>query len=334
VLITNFPMAHSRYAQIKSWEWNLPLDRGEDQEKSEKGMRKSSLSPFSKVFLNGSFVDITRAKISVFDRGFLYGDGLFETMRAYWGEVFRLEDHLDRLFRSAKEIELSLPYTRKELQNIVRRLLRINGLSRAYIRLTLSKGVSEPGLISKPKSSPTLVIVARDFKPLSPSEYRKGWRATVVETRQNQASPLSRLKSLNFLNNILARKEAEAKRVAEGILLNTLGEVTEASASNIFLVKKGVVITPLEESGLLPGITRKVVLELASSLGVEAYDKKVFLDDLMVADEAFLTNSLIEIMPLVEIDGRPVGNGKPGPLTQRIHKAYQELVKEEIKVKR
>jgi branched-chain amino acid aminotransferase len=282
-----------------------------------------------KIFLNGSFVNLTRAKISVFDRGFLYGDGLFETMRAYSGEVFRLEDHLDRLFHSAKEIELSLPYTRRELRTIIKRTLKINGLSKAYIRLTLSRGVSEPGLISKPQSSATLAIVAREFKPLSPSEYRKGWRAIVVETRQNQASPLSRLKSLNFLNNILARKEAQSKRVDEGILLNTLGEVAEASTSNIFLVKRGIIITPPEESGLLPGITRGVVLELAPNLGLKAYNRRVSLDDLMGAEEAFLTNSLIEIMPVVEIDGRPLGNGKPGKVTQRIHKAYQELVNRE-----
>jgi branched-subunit amino acid aminotransferase/4-amino-4-deoxychorismate lyase len=171
--------------------------------------------------------------------------------------------------------------------------------------------------------------VARHFKPPSPSEYRKGWKAVVVETRQNQGSPLSRLKSLNFLNNIWARREAEAKRVDEGILLNTLGEVAEASTSNIFLVKKGVVITPPEESGLLPGITRRVVLELTSTLGLEVYDKKVFLDDLMVAEEAFLTNSLIEIMPLVEIDGRRIGKGKQGPITEKIHKAYRACVAKE-----
>jgi len=283
-----------------------------------------------KIFLNGSFVNLTRAKISIFDRGFLYGDGLFETMRAYSGEVFRLEDHLGRLFRSAKVIELSLPYSRRELRIIIKRVLKINGLSQAYIRLTLSRGVSEPGLISKPQRSATLAIVAREFKPLSPSEYRKGWRAIVVKIRQNQASPLSRLKSLNFLNNILARKEAQSKRADEAILLNTLGEVSEASTSNIFLVKKGIIITPSEESGLLPGITRGVVLELVLNLGLKAYSRRVSLDDLMGAEEAFLTNSLIEIMPLVEIDGRLIGRGKPGVATQIIHKAYKELVQKEI----
>jgi branched-chain amino acid aminotransferase len=287
-----------------------------------------------KIFLNGSFVNSNRAKISVFDRGFLYGDGLFETMRAYWGEVFRLGDHLDRLFRSAKEIELSFSYTRKELRNIIKRILKINSLSEAYIRLTVTRGVSETGLISKPKSSPTLVIVARKFKPLSPSEYRRGWKATIVEPRQNQASPLSRLKSLNFLNNILARKEAKTKRVDEGILLNSVGDVTEASTSNIFLVKRGSIITPREESGLLPGITRGVVLELSNSLGLKAYKRRISLNELMAADEAFFTNSLIEIMPLVEIDGHRIDKGRPGPTTGRIYKAYKDLVKNEIKVKR
>jgi branched-chain amino acid aminotransferase len=279
-------------------------------------------------------VNLTRAKISVFDRGFLYGDGLFETMRAYWGEVFCLEDHVDRLFRSAKEIELSFSYTREELKNIIKRILEINSLSEAYIRLTLSRGVSEPGLISNPKSRATLVIVARKFKPLSAAEYRRGWKATIVEPRQNQASPVSRLKSLNFLNNILARKEAKAKRVEEGILLNTVGDVTEASTSNIFLVKRGIVITPREESGLLPGITRRVVLELATSLGLKTYKRRISLNELKGAEEAFLTNSLIEIMPLVEIDGRRIGKGKPGVVTERIRKAYKNLVRHEIKVKK
>ncbi len=284
-----------------------------------------------KIFLNGSFVNLSRAKISVFDRGFLYGDGLFETMRAYSGEVFRLEDHLDRLFRSAKEIKLTFSHTRKELKNIIKRILKVNSLSEAYIRITLSRGISEPGLISECKSPATLVIVAREFESPSPVEYRKGWRATLVETRQNQASPLSRLKSLNFLNNILARKEAEAKRVDEGILLNTLGDVTEASTSNVFLVNRGLIITPSEESGLLPGITRGVVLELAPNLGMEAFKRRVSLNDLMGAEEAFLTNSLIEIMPLVEIDGCQIGNGKPGAVTERIHKAYQDVVRREIR---
>jgi branched-chain amino acid aminotransferase len=287
-----------------------------------------------KIFLNGSFVNFTRAKISVFDRGFLYGDGLFETMQAYWGKVFRLQDHLDRLFRAAKEIRLSVPYTRKELKNIIKKVLKTNGLSDAYIRLTLSRGVSESGLISGNKSSPTLVIVARVFKRLSPSAYRKGWRATVVETRQNEASPLSRLKSLNFLNNILARKEAETKRVDEGILLNTLGEVTEASTSNIFLANKDSIITPSEESGLLPGITRGVVLKLAPNLGLKAYERTVNLSHLMRAREAFLTNSLIEIMPLVEIDGRRIGKGRPGPITEKIHRAYQAVVRKETRAEK
>ena len=295
-----------------------------------RGDRIGKVLNMEKVFVNGSFVNVSRAKISVFDRGFLYGDGLFETMRSYWGEVFRLENHLDRLFRSAKEIEISFSYTRKELKDIIKRILRINSLSEAYIRLTLSRGVSETGLISKSKSSATMVIVARKFKPLSPSEYRRGWRATIVETRQNQASPVSRLKSLNFLNNILARKEAKAKGVDEGILLNTVGDVTEASTSNIFLVKRGIVITPPEESGLLPGITRRVVLELTTPLGLKVYKRIISLDELMGAEEAFLTNSLIEIMPLVEIDGRRIGKGEPGPVTERIHKAYKVLVKNEI----
>jgi len=312
---------------------NLPLERGEAREKTRKEMGKSSLSSL-KVFINDSFVSLARAKVSVFDRGFLYGDGLFETMRAYSGKVFRLEDHLDRLFRSARGIELSFDYTREELKNIIGKIIEINSLSEAYIRLTVSRGVSEPGLISKSRPSATLVIVARNFKPPSPSEYETGWRAIVVETRQNQSSPLSRLKSLNFLNNILARREADTKRVEEGILLNTLGHVTEASTSNIFLANKDSIITPSEESGLLPGITRGVVLELAPNLGLKAYKRRVNLSHLMRAKEAFLTNSLIEIMPLVEIDGRRIGNGRPGPITEKIHRAYRALVRKETRAEK
>jgi len=283
-----------------------------------------------KIFINGSIVSLDQARISVLDRGFLYGDGLFETMRAYGGEILRMKEHMERLFQGAKEIGLALPYKREELGNAIKRILKMNRLSEAYIRLTVTRGISEPGLVSRSRSLPTLVIVAKEFKALSSSEYRKGWKAIVVETRQNQASPLSRIKSLNFLNNILARIEAEEKRCDEGILLNTLGEVSEGSTSNIFLVKKDNLITPEEESGLLPGITRGIVVELAPNQGLKVYNRRVALDELFAADEVFLTSTLIEVMALVEVDGKQIGNGKPGKVTKKIHKAYRDLVGKEV----
>jgi len=279
------------------------------------------------VYLNGSLIPHGQASISALDYGFLYGFGLFETMRAYRGQVFRLDSHLRRLARSA-EI-LGLPIGAPDLKGAVMDTIQANELSEARIRLTVSMGegtmVPDPSTCSKP----TVLIMAQPYQPYPEAVYRKGFSALVSSIRRNSRSPLSRLKSANYLESILARQEARVARVDEALCLNEKELLAEASMGNILLVADGTLKTPGEESGILPGITRETILELASQLGINTLEHDIGLDELFHAQEAFLTNSLIEVMPLTEVEGRPVGSGSPGPLTKRLMAAYKELVLQE-----
>lgn len=276
------------------------------------------------VYLNGSLIPRSQARISALDYGFLYGFGLFETMRAYGGQVFRLDSHLNRLARSA-EI-LGLPIQALNLKGAVRDTIHANKLSDARVRITISIG--EGGMVPDPSActQPTVLIVAGHYKPYPKQVYERGFRAVVSSIRRNSQSPLSRLKSANYLENMLAKQEARAAGVDEAICLNEKGLLAEASMSNIFLVNDGVLRTPGEESGILPGITREVVLELASQLGINTFEQDIRLDELFQTQEAFLTNSLMEIMPLTEIDGKPVGSGEPESVTRRLMANYKKLV--------
>jgi len=276
------------------------------------------------VYLNGSLIPRSQARISVLDYGFLYGFGLFETMRAYGGQVFRLDSHLNRLARSA-EI-LGLPIEALDLKGAVRDTIHANKLSDARVRITISIG--EGGMVPDPSAcrQPTVLILAGHYQPYPKQVYEKGFRAVVSSIRRNSQSPLSRLKSANYLENMLAKQEARAAGVDEAICLNEKGLLAEASMSNIFLVDDGILRTPGEESGILPGITREVVLELASQLGINTFEQDISLDELFQAQEAFLTNSLMEIMPLTEIDGKPVGSGEPESVTRRLMASYKKLV--------
>lgn len=278
------------------------------------------------VYLNGALLPRSQAKISPFDLGFLYGYSLFETMRAYSSHIFRLERHLERLSKSAKL--LSLPLNASELKKACYDTLKINKLKDARIRLTVSIGEGEaaPDLPKHPK--PTVLVIATSYIPPSAETYRNGYKALVSALRQNSQSPLSHLKSANYLNNILARREAKAGGADEAILLNERGFLCEASTSNIFLVSKGVLITPNEQSGCLPGITRQVVIELASEQGLSVSERKIRLKELAQAEEAFLTSSLIELMPLTEVNGQRISRGK---LTERLIQAYKEAVAKETK---
>ncbi len=275
------------------------------------------------IYLNGSLIPRSQARISVLDYGFLYGFGLFETMRAYEGQVFRLDSHLSRLARSA-EI-LGLPIGMTDLKDAVMATIQANQLGDARIRITVSIG--EGSMVPDPSTckQPTVLILAGDYHPYPEQIYQKGFRAVVSSIRRNSGSPLSRLKSANYLENMLVKQEARAAGVDEALCLNEKGLLAEASMSNIFLVDDGVLRTPGEESGILPGVTRGVVLELASRLGISTLKHNVRLVELSQAQEAFLTNSLIEIMPLTEIEGRPVGSGRPGPVTQRLMADYRKL---------
>ena len=277
------------------------------------------------VYLNGSLIPRSQARISALDYGFLYGFGLFETMRAYGGQVFRLDSHLNRLARSAKI--LGLPIQALNLKGAVMDTIHANKLSDARVRITISIG--EGGMVPEPSActQPTVLILAGHYKPYPKQVYEKGFRAVVSSIRRNSQSPLSRLKSANYLENMLAKQEARAAGVDEAICLNEKGLLAEASMSNIFLVNDGILRTPGEESGILPGITREVVLELASQLDINTFEQDIRLDELFQAQEAFLTNSLMEIMPLTEIDGKPVGSGEAESVTRRLMANYKKLVR-------
>jgi len=281
------------------------------------------------VYVNGALVPRQEARISPFDRGFLYGYGLFETMRSYGGGVFRLDRHLARLTRSAEKLGLASELDTYELEQSIYQTLKANKLANARIRLTVSAGEGEMTPDPLVPKEPTVLIMAKSYAPYPRRKYEEGFKAVVSSIRLNSQSPLSRTKSTNYLNNILARREASAAAVDEALMLNERGFVAEGSTSNIFLVAAGKLITPSEESGILPGITREVVLELAHTLGIEAVEGEIPLADLFQAEEAFLTNSLIEVMLLSEVDGKPIGSGRPGPVTRRLMAAYRELVERE-----
>ncbi len=276
------------------------------------------------VYLNGSLIPRSRASISVLDYGFLYGFGLFETMRAYGGRVFRLDRHLNRLKRSAEM--LGIPIKAPELKGAVMDTIHANKLSDARIRITVSIGEGsmppDPAICKKP----TVLILAGHYQPYSQQVYQKGFRAIVSPIRRNSQSPLSRLKSANYLESMLAKQDARKAGVDEAICLNERGLLAEASMSNIFLVTEDRLRTPGQDSGILPGITREAILELASQLGINTLENDTGLDELFRAQEAFLTNSLMEVMPLTELGAKPIGSGKPGSLTKRLMVAYKELV--------
>jgi branched-subunit amino acid aminotransferase/4-amino-4-deoxychorismate lyase len=286
------------------------------------------------VYLNGSLLPRSQAHISVFDHGFLYGYGLFETMRAYHGKIFLLERHLERLLSASEILGLGSRLNAAELGKACMDTLAANGLESARLRLTVSRGEvnSFPG--PGPGDNPTVLVTASDYSPPPPESYDRGFRVGVASFPRCSQSPLLRLKSTSYLLNIRAKLEAEAAGLDESLLLNELGLITEGSISNIFFVTStSSLVTPPVASGLLPGITRQVIMELAGSSGIEAAESKVKLADLRRFKEAFLTNSLIEIMPLVEVRDNTgqsisIGSGNPGPVTRRLMAAYREMVEQ------
>jgi len=284
------------------------------------------------VYLNGVLLPRDRATISPFDHGFLYGYGLFETMRAYSGRIFRLQHHLRRLRDAAEIIDLALGTI--DLEQACYDTLRANKLGDARIRLTVSIGEGESAPDTPQLPDPTIFVAATGYSPPSPERYEGGYEAIISAIRQDSRSPLSRLKSANYLNNMLARREARAAGADEALLLNERGCLCEGSTSNVFLVKEDRLITPDEESGCLPGITRQTVLEIASALGIPAEQREVRPDELLQAGEAFVTNSLLELMPLGVVEGKPVGKkavkGKDSGITRRLRRAYEELVAGQI----
>ncbi|MGM0369085.1 MAG: branched-chain-amino-acid transaminase [Bacillota bacterium] len=279
-----------------------------------------------KIFLNGELVEQEEAKISVFDHGFLYGDGIFEGIRAYNGRVFRFEEHLTRLYESAKAIMLDIPLDRSEMKEAVLETIRANDLEDAYVRLVVSRGVGDLGLDPEKCDEATVLIIASDIELYPESFYENGLKVATVATRRNIPEALNpRIKSLNYLNNILAKIEANQVGVLEAIMLNNEGYVAECTGDNIFIVKDGKLITPPTYIGALKGIKRGVVMEVAPEFDLEVSEEVFTRHDLYTADECFLTGTAAEVIPVVEIDGREIATGEPGEYTKKLIDKFRKL---------
>ncbi len=276
------------------------------------------------VYLNGEPVRRSEAKISALDYGFLYGFGLFETMRAYNGIVFRLNGHMERLEEAAELLDI--PVNGVEIKKAILETIRANELADARVRLALSPGEGAINADLKSCRQPTVFIVTEEYKPYPQTIYARGFRAVVSKMRRNSMSFISGLKTTSYLQNVLAKQEAKGDGADETICLNENGLLAEASMSNIFLVEGGEMKTPRKENGILPGITRQAVMEMAFTMGVKCSECDLKPGELYRAQEAFLTNSLMEIMPLTMVNGKNIGNGEPGELTRRLMITYKETV--------
>jgi branched-chain amino acid aminotransferase len=277
-----------------------------------------------KIYLDGKFVDEADAKVSVFDHGLLYGDGVFEGIRLYAGNLFRLDEHLERLEFSAKAIMLQLPLGRAEMAQAVAETCRRNGLQDAYIRLVVTRGPGDLGLAPWLCAKPTLFIIASKISLYPPEHYEKGLAIVTVATRRIGPGALpATVKSLNYLNNIMAKIEAKQAGALEAIMLNDQGYVAECTADNVFIVRKGEVLTPAASHGALQGITRGAVLDIARELGLRPSEAELTRYDIWCADECFLTGTGAEVIPVVKLDGREIGAGVPGPATQRVAEAFR-----------
>ncbi len=286
------------------------------------------------VYLNGQLVPADQARVSIFDHGLLYGHGLFETMRAYGGRVFRLEEHVGRLVRGAEAIGIPMGGHWSALEQSVYSVLRANALLDARIRLTVTAGTG-PGIPVLPAPGPpTVFVVASAMPPGSPELFERGLHAAVWSHTRSSLSAIAGVKSTNYLENLLARSEARQRGADEAIILNDKRFVTEGSLANLFFVHAGHMLTPAAESGLLRGITRDIIIQLAADQHIELEQAWISLQDTVACSEAFATNSVIEVMPIVSIDGRPVGEGRPGPVTRALAKAYHDLVIHELGLRR
>ena len=283
-----------------------------------------------KIYIDGKLLDKSEARISVFDHGLLYGDGVFEGIRSYDGLIFKLTEHLLRLYESAKSIGLSIPISLPELTQAIIRTLEANKLKDAYIRLIVTRGVGDLGLDPAKCPSPTIIIIA-DKIALYPEEYYKnGLELITASTRRSIPEAVNpQIKSLNYLNNILAKIEATNSGVMEAIMLNRDGYIVECSGVNIFAVKKGRLLTPPCFLGALKGITRGTIIELGGEEKLEVHEEIMTRHDLFNSDESFLTGTAAEIIPVVKVDGRSIGNGKPGKITARLLKRFRQLTKTE-----
>jgi len=280
------------------------------------------------IYISGRLVAKEDAKISVYDHGLLYGDGVFEGLRSYGGRVFRLDDHLKRLYESAKAIWLEIPISQAEMADAVYQTLKVNNLTDAYIRLVVTRGAGTLGLDPNRTSDPQVIIIA-DRIQLYPRElYEQGLEIITASTMRNHPAALNaRIKSLNYLNNILAKIEGLQAGCIEALMLNHKGEVAECTGDNIFLVRGADLLTPPTDAGILEGITREAVIQLAEEAGITVRQIPLTRHDVYTADECFLTGTAAEVIPVVKVDSRLIGNGKPGPITRKLTEAFHREAK-------
>jgi len=279
------------------------------------------------IYFNGKFVPKQDARTSIYDHGFLYGDGVFEGIRAYNGRVFRLDEHLERLYDSAKAIDLKIPLSKEEMKNAIIETLKRNNLKDAYIRPIVSRGDGDLGLDPRKCPKPNIFIITQEWGAMYGDLYEKGLTAITVGVRRNAPEAIPpNIKSMNYLNNILAKIEASAKGGDEAIMFDVHGNVSEGSGDNIFVIKNGRIITPPTLNNLR-GITRAAAIELAEKNGIEVHEKNMGFFDMYTADEVFVTGTAAEIAPITKIDGRSIADGKPGKITKMLMTAFKELTK-------
>ena len=279
------------------------------------------------AYVDGKYVPKEQASISIYDHGFLYGDGVYEAIRAYDGIIFKLREHIDRLFESAKSIKIEMPFSKNDLRGLVVEVLRKNQLKNSYIRIVVSRGRGRMGVDPRNCPKPTIVIMAEPREPLF-GENVRGISAIVSSLRRTPSWSLDpRIKTLNYLNNIMAKIEAIESGVEEAIMLNEQGYVAETSTENIFIVKNGIVSTPHPSQGVLRGITRDTILEIARELGYTLEERAITVHELYNADEVFVTGTAAEVVPIVKITGRKIGEGEAGPVFARILGRFRELIK-------
>jgi branched-chain amino acid aminotransferase len=279
------------------------------------------------IYLNGKYVNKEDAKISVYDHGFLYGDGIFEGIRIYNGNIFKCKEHLNRLYDSAKSIMLEIPLSYEEMEQALIEAVNKNGLRNGYIRLVVSRGDGNLGLDPRRCPKANVIIIVEQLSIYSEDDYRNGLKIVSVSTRRNIPDALNpKIKSLNYLNNILVKIQANLAGVGEALMLNAQGYVAEGSGDNIFIVKNGVLTTPPSYVGALEGITRGAIIELCHKLGYKIKEEPFALHDVYVADEVFLTGTAAEVIAVREVDARIIGGGKAGPITLRLLEEFRKLV--------
>ena len=283
----------------------------------------------SKIYVDGKFYAEADAKVSVFDHGLLYGDGIFEGIRFYNGRVFCLEEHLDRLWDSARSICLEIPMSMREMTEALLETIRQNDLREGYIRLLVTRGVGNLGLNPAQCKRPSVIIITAQITLYPEAVYRNGLTVVTCATRRTNPAALNpAVKSLNYLNNVMARIEANLANADEALMLNDAGNVAECTADNVFVIKRGQLFTPPITAGALRGITRNVVFEIAAEMGIKTSEADITRHDVYIADECFLTGTAAEIIPVVKADGRAIGNGKPGPISTRMIARFREMTRE------